>query len=133
MSSDPRETRREAMLPRLRAALQALAQPASSQASLFPDFVVVADELALEFDDWFRVATTPELVPELTQPQCAALRAIDEQFARMSDDRDVWSEEALAGHRDWDEVRSLARQALAEFGWQPELPAPFTGYVRGTQ
>jgi hypothetical protein len=133
MSSDPRETRREAMLPRLRAALQALAQPASSQVSLFPDFVVVPDELALEFDDWFRVATTPELVPELTKAQCAALGAIDEQFARMSDDPEVWSEEALAGNRDWDEVRSLACRALAEFGWQAELPAPFTDYDRGTQ
>jgi hypothetical protein len=34
--------------------VQALAQPAETQPHLFPPFVVVADELALEFDAWYR-------------------------------------------------------------------------------
>ena len=46
----------DAILARLRHALQALALPADQQLLLLPAFVTEVDELALSFDHWLRIA-----------------------------------------------------------------------------
>src|SRR6516225_2761064 len=68
------------MLPaeqQLQWAVQALAQPAEVQPTLFPSFVVVADELALEFDHWRDVADG-EVGGSWSPVQRAAVMTLDQ-------------------------------------------------------
>ena len=66
----------------LRAALQALAAPAPVQLARYPEFVVKADELALDFDDAL-LLVRHNRAAEIDARQAAALAALDELFTRM--------------------------------------------------
>ena len=106
--------------------LQALASDAEDQLALFPTFVCKADELALDYDHWSEVARSL-LADEFSPDQLAALTAIDGRLTAMSCggvefEEDLWSEDALRARPQWEEVRSLARSALACFGWPAERP-----------
>lgn len=105
----------------LRRSLQALAISGSGQRALFPDFVVKADELALDFDHWFAVIRS-NYASDLTRPQADALVMIDQKLATISRDGaefdvELWTEEALSGSEHWADVRRLAASALEAFGW----------------
>lgn len=108
----------------LRWSLQALA--ASSQPSLFPEWAITPDHLALDFDQSaFRVLA--HYGGELDAPQRASLQAIGDLLARMSRDgidfdADLWSTAALETSEQWTAVRRLAMQALDAFGWPADLP-----------
>lgn len=113
--------------------VRALAQPGARQLELYPREVVVADELALDFDHalgWARQyseAWTPE--------QHSALEAIDVELSRMSDegDRELWTPRALQTATEWESVRRLARDAARAFGWSPESPGPTTNRYSTTR
>ena len=110
----------------LRWSLQALAASGSNQLSVFPEWAVTADELALDFDQWSG-CVLQNYRSELEEPQRAALEAIADMFARMSHDAvefdaDVWSPAALASSEQWKAIRRLAVEALTAFGWPEELP-----------
>ena len=51
------------LLEQLKWSLQALALPADSQLQQFPDFVVITDELMLEFDNWRQAPPGPFTLP----------------------------------------------------------------------
>ena len=70
------------------------------------------DELALEFDDSF--VLVPQLVRQgrLTPEQADTLASVSAQLSRMSATPSLWTEAALHGHPDWDEVRRLAALSL---------------------
>jgi len=108
----------------LKWSLQSLAMSASEQLTLFPDAVRKASELASDFD---RVAlvTRTEYQGELSAAQADSLAAIVAKLATMSRDAadfeaDVWTDAALTSSAHWDEVRTLAKSALAAFGWAGE-------------
>ncbi|MFO0889221.1 MAG: hypothetical protein U0790_08785 [Isosphaeraceae bacterium] len=106
--------------------LQALAIDAEAQLSLFPDFVLKADELALDFDHWFSTARSL-LAAELSEEQMEALSAIDARLEAMSRggpdfEEGLWSDAALVSSPQWAEIRSLARAALRIMGWPLEVP-----------
>jgi hypothetical protein len=61
---------------RLEHSLQALALPATAQVSYFPDFVVKADELVLDFDHWRDCAVGNYRV-EMTASQVDSLAAVE--------------------------------------------------------
>jgi hypothetical protein len=105
----------------LRWALQALAQPAAVQLQLFPKFVCKADELALDFDNWCAVVQGQQT---LTTEQRSALQSLDSLLMTTSGRHNAphWSDEALRHDPLWEEVRELARNALASFGWSSEVP-----------
>lgn len=110
----------------LRWSLQALAASASDQLSVFPEWAVTADELALDFDQWGG-CVLQNYRSELDDSQRAPLEAIAHTFARMSHDAvefdaDVWSAAALESSEQWDAIRRLAVEALTAFGWPAELP-----------
>jgi hypothetical protein len=75
----------------------------------------LVDELALEFDDGFRMV--PIFIERgwLDGKALPALAAIDEQLSSMSGEHnaDLWQVEALAGRSEWLRVRESARTALA--------------------
>ena len=108
-------------IDQLRWAVQALALPASEQIRLFPSFVCVADELALDFSHWFEVASDGG---ELTSEQRVALQHLDDTLAAFSGSEhpDVWTEEALHAHPTWVQFRQQASAFLAAFDWPYEPP-----------
>ncbi|HEY7500553.1 MAG TPA: hypothetical protein VH740_18670 [Vicinamibacterales bacterium] len=106
---------------RLRWSLQSLAAAGSDQPTLFPEHMMRADDLALDFDHWASfVRGTYER--ELSASQLDALAAIDGKLSIMSRDGrefdlDLWTDTALRTSEEWADVRSLALGALDAFGW----------------
>ena len=98
--------------------VQALAAPADVQRMLFPDFVCVPDELALEFDEAFREYASG------AEPPPVCLTQLDNKLAMMSgqENKELWEEPALAHAREWDEVRVLAKHALDDLRWPATSP-----------
>jgi len=110
----------------LRWALQVLALPAQDQVRLFPNWVVKADELALDLDHWALVVCG-NYAQELSQEQSGALAGLNERLNAMSRlgaefQEDLWTEEALSSSPHWAHVRQLAADALVAFGWSVESP-----------
>lgn len=116
---------------RLCHAIQALAQPADVQRSLFPAFVVVGDELAEELGD--ALVDFENGGAALSPSQAGAIRELDGYLDALSGpaNLDFWDDPADAR---WERARRLAASALAAFGW-PNLCPPRDGavYVSGQE
>ena len=122
------------MTERLKHALQALAAPAEVQLARYPEFVVKADELALEFDEALRLTLSAPrhgLSPE----QLSYLVAIDTFLEKLGagEMRDwAWTDAAVRGGPHWAQLRAVAAEALRAFGWPVEPPPPNPDvWVRG--
>ena len=63
--------------------LQALAMSAETQRSLFPEFVLQVDELALDFDHWYKVAQGLDGT-NFSPQQLELLEAINARLEAMS-------------------------------------------------
>ena len=108
----------------LRWSLQALA--ASSQPSLFPEWAVTPDHLAVDFDRCSSVVLEHDR-PGLEESQIRGLEAISALLEKLSRDGveldvNLWSIAALESSEQWGGVRRLALEALDAFGWPAELP-----------
>jgi hypothetical protein len=106
--------------------LQALACDADVQLTLFPDFVCKPHELASDYGHWSEAARSV-FAGQFSTEQLAALGAIDARLDAMSRGgtdfkEEVWAEEALSTKSQWTELRSLAKAALACFGWPAQKP-----------
>jgi len=120
----------DAPLRALRWSLQALADVGSGQPLLFPEQAVSPGELATSVEQASSLVTHGEGA-EVTEPQRSALAAISAQFATLSRDEaefgvELWTEAAVATSEQWIEVRRLATDALATFGWSA-LDEPAAG------
>lgn len=110
---------------RLEWIVRVLAQPASVQRALFPDFVGAGEEMALEFDEHLRAWRERgiDLPPSAAQP----LADLDAQLTAMSDLRrdELWfDDDVLASAPEWDAVRALAKRLVHAMGWSSEPPPP---------
>jgi hypothetical protein len=108
---------------KLRRSVQALAQPAAVMIRLFPGFVCVGDELALEFEEGLREARAAGLAESPTARE--ALQALDAYLAVLSGppNEEFWLEpESLRTDERWETIRSLARATLLAFGWPDATP-----------
>jgi hypothetical protein len=76
--------------------------------------VALIDELALEFDDGFRLAPTFIERGWLNEAALPVLTQLDKQLNAMSGrhNAELWHAEALTTRAEWDRVRALARLAL---------------------
>ena len=77
--------------------------------------VCTADEIALDIDHWFEVATGWGLIePDAS----AAIAKIDDGFKAMTDRDDpaLWTDEAVSSSTEWATQRVTARDALAALG-----------------
>lgn len=101
----------------LRGQLELLAAPGDHALARLADGCVKADELALDFDNFYQ-AYIGNFGSELSPDARKALRAIDESFNRMSgpENAKLWTDEAVATHPAWSEVRRQASRALELFG-----------------
>ena len=107
----------------LKYSLQALAQPASVQVDLFPDFVQVADELALEFNHWCLVVLQAE--NKFSDHQRKLLVNLDSYLSKISNDHlkeKLWTRSALQEMEEWKQVRDFAKEILVELNWEIDLP-----------
>lgn len=111
-------TNSNAVLEMLINATNMLSLQADQQVKAFPTFVVVADELALNFSDaFFHVEQLRE--ENLIDPQQAELLGlIEKDLEDMTDseDQDLWEVDALFHRNEWEVVRNKARIALAALG-----------------
>jgi uncharacterized protein Yka (UPF0111/DUF47 family) len=105
-------------------AVRALAQPASVQLTLFPDFVLKADELALEWEERYDFFLNSEESSMVNQAILEALQSLDDEIDQMSGEKrqDLWKDEALTNSIEWQRVRSLAKNVLRLAGWSEEPP-----------
>jgi hypothetical protein len=104
-------------LEQFRLALHLLAAPATKQLAHFAgERVVIADELALDFDHW---ALCLPGYWQLSREQERLLASIDRLLTKMSDLHDLalWTDEALYNDPRWERGRELAQQAMIAFGW----------------
>jgi hypothetical protein len=104
----------------LRQSLEALALQGDQALERMPVETVRADELALEFDNYF-TAYRGNFGGELNASQLRALGRVHELLARMSGRRNshLWTDEAVTSHERWAEVRNAAKLAIKEMGWVP--------------
>ncbi|MEP9401078.1 hypothetical protein [Sphingomonas sp. VNH70] len=124
----------------LREAVRQLAAPAPEQvACLDAMFVRLTgggsaaaygnDELAIGLDDIFMAANDMIAHDELSEAEAAAIRPLDASLVRWSGEANAafWRREALFHDPRWDEVRSLARHALAILPDEPRNWGRFAG------
>lgn len=104
----------------LRDILQALAMPAKAQILITHPACPTCD-LSDDFELYARLFREQE--PTLSSERAAALKALDDQFAGMTDDHfECWNLAAL-DLEGWEAIRGLARSTLDAFGFavtQPE-------------
>lgn len=95
-----------------------LASDYEVQVSLFPEFVHIPDEIVLAFDEVFLVLDKSSLEPELL----SMLNRIDEYTAKMSEDKSLWSLDKLRNSREWEDLRSMAKEVLDFLGIKQRKP-----------
>jgi hypothetical protein len=118
----------DAVLTRLRHALQALALPAETQLGLLPRYAGEVDDLILNFDHWFRAATALR-AGSMTPGQVTALAEIERVLDQMSGQGNahLWTRSAVRDDVRWSHLRRAAQGALRVFGWELAVP-PATQY-----
>lgn len=116
--------RESQVLEQLKWSVQALAQPAEVQVTLFPVFVCVADELALDLQNWL-LAAKGQNIP-LGPAAISRITDIDQELSALSGKahEEFWNVHALKNDMRWENIRERARAALAAAGWENAAP-PF--------
>jgi len=109
--------------------VRALAQAPAVQRDLFPDFVEVADELALDFEERYR--RLPTDIVHFTPDQAQRVNALDSALAAMSGPahEELWTMEALDEAPEWDHIRQLARELIQAMGWSNSPPPSDRGAI----
>ena len=119
------------MLERMQWFTQAIAQQPSTQIELFPEFVEVADELALGWEEAHRELQS--IQAQLTPAQFKAIEDLDDYLAYISGKANLsqWTVEALTTSSEWQLLRNLAGKILEQMNW-PKTPPPHSNelYVR---
>ncbi|GKX61437.1 hypothetical protein [Pragia fontium] len=104
---------------------QAIAQPCEIQKGLFPDFVNVADELAVEWEMALDELSDPEVSSQLTDEQKSAIKRLDDYMLSISgaDNIQYWSNEALSQSVEWKNMREMAETILVTMKWEKSIPS----------
>ena len=112
----------ESTITQLKWAIQALALEAHDQINIFPDGVVVTDELLLEFDTRYQasISNYPEYFSEDQRDALFQIHLFIDNIP--PEETTIRSEEALVVSTYWKELRVLATIALIEFNWTLEIP-----------
>ena len=96
--------------------LKILSSPAQEQLSYLNDLGDISlDELALEFDELFLLASTKLEAWELSQPQFKALNFLNSMLDKISNIDECWTKSSLSERREWEEIRKLSNVCLKEF------------------
>jgi hypothetical protein len=111
--------------------VRAIAQPAEIQQTLFPPYVVVADELAMEFEEHLRKLQTAGLSSVFNEDEERLVMDLDAKLAAISGPKNLrfWTDEALSSAPEWDEIRRAASAVLDKMGWSKAPPPADRGDV----
>ena len=95
---------------------QVFAQNSEVQKSLFPEFVNVADELAVE---WEIALDELKENSEFTEEQRLAIKMLDDYMLSISGPANIqyWNNDALCHSTEWRNMRKLAKNILNIMGW----------------
>ncbi|MET9840411.1 hypothetical protein ABZZ01_21895 [Streptomyces virginiae] len=117
---------------RLIDALALLGADSADQLAWIDKYQVVTDELALEFDDAFRLMAGFQQEVPLNEDAMGKLRLIDSILDDMSgrDNAARWSREVLATDAGWCQVWTLARDVLVSLEDDWHMPLPDVVVVR---
>jgi hypothetical protein len=105
--------------------LRLAALPAEEQIAALPDFVHVPDEVALLYNDAFRLVPQIREAGLITDEQQGSLVRLNRHYERMSNatDKDsLWTVEAMQSDERWEKSRRLAAEALAALGRDAGTP-----------
>jgi hypothetical protein len=116
-----------ALLVQLQRVLQSLAQPAEVQVRFTPDFVDVAEQLAGEFH-YLTLYALKSHCHDFSESKKKVLEELNAFLVNIGFN-DRWSKEALCSDAEWNEIRSMAKTALNEFGWLDQIPAQRKGGI----
>lgn len=111
------------MQDRFKWSILALAQSASVQIGLFPDFVCVGDELALNFENGLLEVDSSNF----TENQRTAVSELDQLLLSLSGDDGTgfwFDKSALNSDSRWNDLRASARKAAEAFDWPIVPPSP---------
>jgi len=106
---------------------QCFAQPYEVQKKLFPDFVNVAEQLAVEWE----IALDEINDSQMTNDQKQAVQTLDNYMLSISGPANLqyWNDDALCYSDEWNKMRELAEIILDAMGWddvvQPESNAVY--------
>lgn len=119
------------MLDKIKWAVQALAQPVEIQIGLFPDFVNVADELALTWEE--AVYDLEEYSKFLSDDKLIAIRSLDEAILAISGENnyEFWTDTALRESNKWNEIRAIASNVAKTMNWSASSPGKVEGIYVG--
>lgn len=92
----------------------------------------MVDEIALNFDDVFRMLAIPIEQRHIDESVGEALREIDTLFTIMSGqgNSDRWTRSALSSDKGWNQARRLARHVLIELTCRWDHPLPDIQVIR---
>ncbi|MFF5784703.1 hypothetical protein ACFY8P_07025 [Streptomyces sp. NPDC012693] len=112
-------------------AVVVLAATAQDQADWLDTHEVAPDEIALGFDDAFRLAGRLAEDGQLSDGVLPLLRMIDEVFGEITQDSGVgrWTRAALFTDPGWGRARQLAREVLTAEG-EETSPLPGIQIIR---
>lgn len=101
---------------------QAIAQQPAIQIKLFPNFVEVADELALGWEEALR--ELPSVQTQLLPGQVQAINNLDNYMCSISGEANalIWTLEGLTTSKEWQFLRLLADQLLEQMKWPKTKP-----------
>jgi hypothetical protein len=103
-----------ALIGQLKSTLETLARGPVDQLLYVRRLGTGMDELALEFDDVAPARLKLLAEGSITLDQSDAIAAVDRQLDRMTRAGPVrWTEQAVLEGEDWEELRRVARNALA--------------------
>jgi hypothetical protein len=105
-------------MDRMIEALKLMGCPADVQIAALPDYVVVADEVALIFDDELCGLKLDTCMPEVR----GRLIEIERRLSSMSDTKVLWTNDALQSADEWNGIRAEAAALLLLLGAAVERP-----------
>ncbi|XKM14527.1 hypothetical protein RCS94_04955 [Orbaceae bacterium ac157xtp] len=103
---------------------QAIAQPCEIQKSLFPDFVNVADELAVEWEIALDELDDSNFLSSITNEQRRIIKKLDDYMLSISGPANIqyWNNDALCQSAEWQRMREMAIDILSIMQWEKIVP-----------
>jgi len=107
-------------------ALRLVSLPADEQVAVLTDFVHVPDEVALLYDDAWRLVPQIREAGLITDEQYEVLARLDrhhEEMSKAPKEDSLWTIQAMREDKRWEEGRRLAVEALATLGRELGRPS----------
>jgi hypothetical protein len=109
--------------------IKLLAADFQTQIEVLPNFVCVADEIALMFDDSYYFVDELLKSGLINKKQKAALSEMHSLLSQIDNDKKLWTIESLRKSFEWKNVRNLASTVLNLLEASSRKPSLEQGYI----